>query len=580
MLRSDYKQGSPEWLADRKTKRNASDASVIMGVSPYKTLDQWLHERVTGIVPEVDEATQRLFDRGHAIEELARPFAEEYIGDMLSPICGTTDDGYLSASFDGSTFDGEVIWENKTLSQAKLADVLAGKVPEADYWQCVQQLVVSGANRLVYTLSDGTKENTHHLEFFLSPGDADQLMEGWKQADEALKTYVPKETAAPVVAAPIEALPAVIVQVQGSLTVSGNLPAFGDALKGFISRIPEKPQTDQEFADCDAACKALKKAEDALTDEEGRALAQISAVEEMRRLVADYKDLARTTRLKLEKLVKIEKENRKAKLVTQAREAFQTYVALLQAEVHTITLTVEEPDFGGAIKGLSSLSSMENQLTAALVEGRTRANIIAARVATNLQLLAGAKEYAFLFADRAELVYKETETLELLIAKRIDDHKRAEAEKLEAERARIEAEAKAKAEAEAQAKIDQERERIRAEEQAKADAAYKAQVVEAAQNQIAQGTPLCAVPDAVAPVMDEPATAEQSSADRPTGTRITLGQINSYIAPISISAAGLSELGFQPVATAKAAKLYAESDLPRICMAIARHLTEIAVIAA
>ena len=58
--------------------------------------------------------------------------------------------------------------------------------------------------------------------------------------------------------------------------------------------------------------------------------------------------------------------------------------------------------------------------------------------------------------------------------------------------------------------------------------------------------------------------------------RVTLGHINALLAPISISAAGLAELGFEPVATNKNAKLYDEGDIPAMCRAIAQHVMGIA----
>ena len=59
-------QGSPEWLAYRSTHFNASDAPAMLGVSPYKTRTELLHELHTGLSPEIDAATQRRFDLGHA----------------------------------------------------------------------------------------------------------------------------------------------------------------------------------------------------------------------------------------------------------------------------------------------------------------------------------------------------------------------------------------------------------------------------------------------------------------------------------------------------------------------------------
>jgi hypothetical protein len=66
--------------------------------------------------------------------------------------------------------------------------------------------------------------------------------------------------------------------------------------------------------------------------------------------------------------------------------------------------------------------------------------------------------------------------------------------------------------------------------------------------------------------MQRPAPAVESTAT------IRLGQINDLIAPIHISAEGLSELGFDPVSTEKGAKNYRETDLPFIYTALIDHI--------
>ena len=43
-----YEQGSPEWLAMRRTKIGASDAPIIMGVSPWTTPLQLWEQKVLG----------------------------------------------------------------------------------------------------------------------------------------------------------------------------------------------------------------------------------------------------------------------------------------------------------------------------------------------------------------------------------------------------------------------------------------------------------------------------------------------------------------------------------------------------
>ena len=103
----DLVQGSPEWLAHRATHYNASEAAAMLGMSPYKSRNQLVREKATGIIPEVDAGTQQRFDRGHEIEAIARTFAEEFLDlgfdEHLEPmvIADEIDGMPLSASLDG-----------------------------------------------------------------------------------------------------------------------------------------------------------------------------------------------------------------------------------------------------------------------------------------------------------------------------------------------------------------------------------------------------------------------------------------------------------------------------------------------
>lgn len=56
------------------------------------------------------------------------------------------------------------------------------------------------------------------------------------------------------------------------------------------------------------------------------------------------------------------------------------------------------------------------------------------------------------------------------------------------------------------------------------------------------------------------------------GSRITLGQIKDWIAPLSIDAAGLERLGFQHVSTDRNSKLYRTCDVLAIRDAMVQHL--------
>ena len=144
-----------------------------------------------------------------------------------------------------------------------------------------------------------------------------------------------------------------------------------------------------------------------------------------------------------------------------------------------------------------------------------------------------------------------------------------------------------------QARLDAAREKIRTEEQAKADAAMRAELIrleQEAQAGIEDARKAESLPaplldalsdtaafvraDAVAEIDTRSVinTARRPAAPVDEGNRITLGQIKDRIAPLSIDAAGLAQLGFQHVATDKSAKLYRECDFPAMRAAMVRHL--------
>ena len=549
-------QGSPEWAAHRARSLNASELSAAMGLSSYITRAELIKQKATGIVPDVDAATQYRFNKGHEFEDIARPWAEEIIGEELFPVVLACEvDGLpLSASLDGQTMTGDCTFEHKSGNAKLFASLDMGVIPEEYHPQMEQGLMISGAEKCLFMASSGDKDTMRYAWYESSPTLRAKIIPTWMKLQADIEAYVPTEPAVPVVATPQKLLPAVSVRVDGALQINDNLSLFGVALRQFIEDIPQQPSTDIEFANCDAACKALKKAEDALTQAEDGALAQISDVELMRRTVADLKELARSTRLATEKLVKAEKDARRTEKVLAARQAFETHVARLQVDIKGVRLIVPMPDFGGAIKGLSSLASIDDKLTAALLAGQAEANTLAGRIANNLQTLDSVPQYAHLFADRQELAYKDAETLELLMQKRVD----AEAARLEAERQRIQAEAERKA------KEAAERQSVQptALHGPHGTVAYQADGMPAEGRAKFDHDPRFA-----AVVASAPAPADEA----PT---LTLGAINERLHPISLSSAGLAEFGIEPLATRKAAKLYSQAQFEQACRAIVRCATD------
>lgn len=464
-------QGSPEWKALRTNHNTASEAPAMMGASPYKTRSQLLEEKHSGITEEVDAATQKRFDRGHQIEEQARPIAEKIIGDELFPATALDDNGELLASFDGITMLEDVAWECKTFNKAKAEEVAIGDIPAADFWQCVQQLYVSGAEKLLYTLSDGTEEGSVHC-WLARERAADffgELIAGWEQFNADLADYQPKTKEQPATGATTQDLPAVSVQVSGDLSIVDNFDRFESALKHFIDEVlVREPKTDQDFADLDNQVKALKKAEDALDSAEAQLLAQVEAVDNAKRRKDMLHKLARDNRLMAEKLVKSQKQAIKLQIAQDGKQAVEDHGAKVQATLDGYTLPRVPTDFNEAMKGKRTIATLRDAADNEVARAKIAINEYADAIRTNAKIIAEAG-YDFLFADRQQLALKDSELVKLEVASRINNHKREEERRLEAERQRIAAEEKARAEREAQKKADAEKAAQQAKEAPKSE---------------------------------------------------------------------------------------------------------------
>ena len=454
-------QGSASWHAARAKHFCASEAAAALGLSKYTTRDELLRQKATGITEEVGAAKQRIFNAGHEAEEKARPIAVGIAGvDDFYPVVATREvEGMaLLASFDGIDILDETIWENKLLNQSLVRQVQAGDLEPHYCLQLEHQLLVSGASRALFTTSDGTPEGTHPLWYESKPERRAQLIAGWKQFSADLATYVPPEPKpAPVVAEPMESLPAVSMRLDGKLAVVSNLPDFATALRAFIERIPAKPDTDQDFANAEAACKSLKRAEDALTAGEDAALGEMVDFEAMRRQVRDLKELARYTRLATEKLVTARKEQIRGEIVAGGIAALREHIASLNTRLGKPYMPQVPADFGGVVKGKRTVDSLRGAVNDELARAKIAANEIADRIQVNLNTLRElASAHAFLFADTATIVLKQPEDLTMLVKSRIAEHEAAEQARRDAyrERIRVEEQAKALREAEAKARAD------------------------------------------------------------------------------------------------------------------------------
>lgn len=449
-IQHDLQQGTSQWHAFRAEHDGASEAPAMLGLSKYKTRNDLLRDKFAGCTDDVNAATQRLFDAGHAAEAAARPLAEHILADELYP--ATYSYGRLSASTDGLTMGCETAFEHKLYRQDLAESVKRFDLPDEYQAQCQQIMLVTGAERVLFVTSDGTDANWAHMFVEPDPAWQTRIVAGWAQFHADLAAYQPVEVLPAAVAAPTMQLPALSIQVTGSIKLVDNLAVFGAGLKEFIAKIPSKPSTEQEFADCKEACKRLQEAQDRLEGAKASGLAQVATVDEMVRTVDLYAELARTTRLAVEKMVAAREQQIKVEIVQKAKAIYEEHVASLTKETGGPWICIAPPDFAGAIKGKRNIPSLQNAVDTALANGKIAADASAKRIRENLSCIkADGAGYDFLFADSLALISKPIDDLRMLIKVRISDHKEKEAKRLDGEREKIRAEEQAKAAREQQA---------------------------------------------------------------------------------------------------------------------------------
>ena len=528
-------QGSKEWQAARSRRFTASEAPAMMGASKYQSRDELLYQKATGIVPEVTDAEQALFDRGHRAEAAARRIVEDMLGQDLYPVTAVSDeDDRLLASLDGCTIDEATLYEHKLWSEGLATQVRARDLEPHYYWQLEQQLLVAGAEKVIFVCSDGTPEKFASMEYRPVPGRDKALLAGWDQFAADLAAYEPPAVAAPKATGRTpENLPALHIEVTGHVTAS-NLREYKEHALAVFAGINRNLATDQDFADAEQAVKWCADVESRLAAAKQHALSQTASIDALFRTVDEISAEARRVRLDLDKLVKAEKEHRRLEIVGAGSAALAAHITELNNRIGFRFMPDVKADFAGAIKGKKSLDSMRSAVNDELARAKIAANEVADRITLNLRTLAEHAEHASLFPDTSALALKTPEDLLATIKARIADHEAAEAKKAEAA-------------AQAQQAIQQ--------------AATPAPAPSPRATFDADPRFAAVVAGAPAPQVDEPAT-------------LKLGAINERLAPISLTEAGIRSLGIEPAGHDKRAVLYRESQFAAICEAIASRAME------
>jgi len=551
-------QGSPEWHAHRAAHFNASDCAAMLGISPYKTRDELLREKATGLVPDIDDATQKRFDDGHRFESLARPIAERRLREDVYPCVGVLEGTKLSASFDGLTLDNSIVWEHKLLTDKLEHAIEHNDLPGHYLAQMEQQLLVSGAEKVLFMASEWDEENKlirkATRKYHSNPQLRQRIIDGWEQFEKDLAEYQaqPLPPPKPAGRAP-ESLPALHIQATGKVLAS-NLDAFKQQAFEVLDAINRDLKTDDDFANAEITVKWCKDVEKQLDAAWQHVLSQTVDIAAVEKTIKDVIARTRTIRLELEKLTKTEKENRKLELVQAADKALFNHCQLLNARLAEydddlgFACAVPQDDsvkLAAVIKGLRSLDSIQSALNAAVAEQKIAADAEYRRVEANIKLALNARERFHLFPDMQHLIEsKSHDDLYNLIIARIAAEEKAKQERERMEREQLERE-------------QQERERLERERLAAASASQPVP-----ESTMQRGMEL------QRELYSNPANVAHDD----TTPLIKLGEINAGMAPLSITAEGLKQFGFDPVATDKGAKLYAQHALYTMYSRMAEHL--------
>ena len=446
----ELEQGTPDWENYLLVSNGASEASAVLGISRTGKRNELLAAKATGIAKTFSDYVRRfVLDKGHEVEALARPIAEEFIGEELFPVVMAK--GNIRASCDGLTMDETIAWENKQYNAEYFELVSNGELPEEHWPQCQQVLYVTGAKKLYFTISDGTPERTVGTWVYPDAELQDMILDAWAQFEIDLKSYKHVEIVEPLKAAIIQSLPAVTVMAYGEVTTC-NLPQLTPVFDKFLSETKRNGfVTDEDFSIAEGNAKEARNAAKGCVTSKEMAIKGMLSVSDVIDTLTKYEKEFNELGLALEKAVKAEKDNRKATAKLERDKAYADHIAAINDKIKPIVLVLDaadKPNFVEAMKNQRTLASLFNKLDTELA----RAKIAADKVAKDIQekrewlpTVMDGKLCRMLCPDLQQVIYKPADDFKLLVETRISSHEKAETDKAEALRLQIQQEEEAKA---------------------------------------------------------------------------------------------------------------------------------------
>ena len=144
----DVVQGSPEWLALRKSKITATDIGTILGLNPYETPYQ-LWQRKLDLLD--DKKVTAAMQRGKDLELTALDAYCKLTHQLMKPmVVGHEEHDWAMASLDGLSYDSREAVEIKIMGEINHAEAMAGHVKPLYNAQIQWQMFCLGIQHIDY----------------------------------------------------------------------------------------------------------------------------------------------------------------------------------------------------------------------------------------------------------------------------------------------------------------------------------------------------------------------------------------------------------------------------------------------
>lgn len=196
-----HAQGSIEWHMIRKQYIGASDAPVIMGVSPWSTPYELWKQKVSPIC--IDKEETEAMRWGKSKEEEARLIFERETGIYVFPMTAfSIEHDWMMSSLDGINMESTVIVEIKCPGREDQERAMEGHVPDKYYAQLQHQIETVRPDQTFYMSlhRDGTykilevKRDQSYIDRMLEEEEAFfKLMKSQEPPDLCDRDYTTKE---------------------------------------------------------------------------------------------------------------------------------------------------------------------------------------------------------------------------------------------------------------------------------------------------------------------------------------------------------------------------------------------------